>query len=259
MVEPCCSPAAALVVPLAVLDAVQQEEVQCRERFMRIADDFLALCFARLHRNARVVRLMAREEAIRSEIYAFFSTWSSKAGRLASRNNALVHIIDRNVFRLRAKFFAKWIRYVVPRDGQEEERNLSNHHVRLRESSMSPAQLVLLRIAARCTVFSVLRLPPMHGDAAARVDGDGPWGRFYKTLDILTPSAEDTENQSNQLQSHSRADVLAESSLLSPLLRVWASKFFLRRKTTELFCRESAKRKLIVMFEASERVRNAFQ
>lgn len=227
-------------IPLAALDAIAEEESQCRQRFLRIASDFLELCLGRLHVTSRTVRLMAREEAVRTEIQAFYGTWRERAADLASHNRRLVRILGRNVFRTRADYFSKWLRHALALRRRHQPNNDRQQNV------------ALLKMEMRCVIYSVLRLPPSLGEETSALHRSAS-RRGWPAMDILSPMAEFTTDPED-----SRDLVRGESTLLVALLRRWSSRIITKRKIAELEHRETAKRKLIIMFEGAERARGGF-
>jgi hypothetical protein len=230
-------------IPLAALDAIEQEEFQCRRRFLRIASDFLHLCVARLNITARALRLMAREEAVRLEIQAFYRTWRERAVDLGSHNRRLVRILGRNVFRTRADYFSKWLKHALASRARNRMGAVGDGQQR---------NTALLKMEMRCVIYSVLRLPPTL-EARSVERGASFSRRGWPSMDILSPMAEHTTDPDD-----ARDLVRGESTLMVSLLRRWSSRITTRRKLAELEYRETAKRKLILMFEGAERARGGF-
>jgi hypothetical protein len=244
------------VIPAAALDAVIQEEAHCRERLTSIGSDFLHLCWAKLQATAKVIRMMTREEAVRCEIEGFFKLWSEKASRLASRNGKVVRVLQRNVFRLRARYVAKWIRRVAigPPSVLTNSGSGDHHGV-----GLTLQHAALFRAAMRCLVLSVFRLPPVQG-ARNQEGNHGTWGCAYESLAFLAPSDGDLPPpKSNSVTLQHNDDVAQEATLLMSILQRWTSRVSYRRKLVELTFRETAKRKMISSFEAAERARGGFQ
>lgn len=225
--------ATALHIPAAVLDSVEAEEVILRCQLVTVVEDFLRLSLAKLQAHALVLRLLSREEAVRREIMAFYAVWLQKAVAMTVHTSRLRPVLDKNTFRTRAFYFARWVTALHPRRRQRSAANITVETV--------------FQTYARCAILGTLRLPPTkHADFSNKMNEQ------LKALPLLLPprsSIEDIQDSQHDL----RAALRSERTLVRSVIRSWQAPIILRRMLGQLEHKESAKRQILQRFEDAAR------